>query len=334
LALVSFLSLLSTCLPTQAQTTHAWNVTCTNNGTFSYADRDQPTTGQSTPHTPIWPPTSNGEGGGSSTEINGNSQGKVTATLTWTPATGKTLLTDPPPSPVTIIEYGHAWESSISAPGPAGSADDGLGDMEIPASSGFVSQGFHALPPQDGSSGTITVVSPLLKAINPVSTWVPVPNYPGYHYWDWTGGECTASFTVYPVTVTVLGTTPAGGSKALTGQQLTAMLNLPGGFSVVQPTGQTGYQWTIVGNLVNKVFKNYDPTLPSNQLTLLTATDLKAVSPSFYDSAAETVNATCTVILLAPDGITQIPVTVKSKDISVLKPTVTAWGITGGIVRV
>jgi hypothetical protein len=97
--------------------------------------------------------------------------------------------------------------------------------------------------------------------------------------------------------------------------------------------GQTGYQWTIAGNLGNKVFKNYDPTLPSNQLTLLTATDLKAVSPSFYDSAAETVNATCTVILLAPDGVTQIPVTVKSKDISVLKATVTKWDISTGFVQ-
>ena len=182
-----------------------------------------------------------------------------------------------------------------------------------------ISSGTHVLPPKDGTSGQIVIPDTLTAK----STPSPVPA-PG------TNANAGASFSVWPVTIT--GTTPVGGSQALTGQQLTAVLNVPPGFSVYQPTGQTGYQWTITGSLVNKVFKNYDPTLPSNQLTLLTAADLTAASPSFYDSAAETVSATCAVTLVAPDG-TKLPLTVKSKDISVLKPTVTAWGITTGFVQ-
>ena len=234
--------------------------------------------------------------------------GTVTATLTWVPTTGQTSQTDPPDKLVTIIEAASASYANATGVVGVGTADDGLKD---PMVGNGISSGTHVLPPKDGTSGQIVIPDTLTAK----STPSPVPA-PG------TNANAGASFSVWPVTIT--GTTPVGGSQALTGQQLTAVLNVPPGFSVYQPTGQTGYQWTITGSLVNKVFKNYDPTLPSNQLTLLTAADLTAASPSFYDSAAETVSATCAVTLVAPDG-TKLPLTVKSKDVSVLKPTA-SWG--------
>jgi hypothetical protein len=302
-----------------------------------------------------------GYGGGSGDIGSSSCSGKITVTFTLQPAAGQTLLTDPPP-PVVILQetcMAEATGNSIPAATIGGSCDNGLGMIQAPLTQTLIPYGFPPVIFAMYGTGFVNstrylvltatpAVPPTTPAVPPTTPAVP-PTTPAVTLATITfdrnptakatciqGASASLRYSaaVYPVMVNMLGTTPVYGNQVLTGQQLTSVLNVPGGFSVVQPTGQTGYQWTIVGNLVNKVFKNYDATLPSNQLTLLAAADLKAVSPSFYDSAAETVNATCTVILLAPDGVTQIPVTVKSKDISVLKPTVTAWGITGGIVRV
>jgi hypothetical protein len=255
----------------------------------------------------------------------------ITATFTWQPTNGDSVA-DPPPAVAIVRQTALAsWSGGQTGNSTLPTGDCGTG---LPASVSTYMLGYLS----KSGSGTLYSVQPSAGSSFTVAC-TPTASSQGTSGLSGSGnhGDITVTYSASasPVTVTITGTTPVGGSQALTGQQLTAVLNVPPGFSVYQPTGQTGYQWTIVGKTVNKVFKNYDPyaTLPSNQLTLLTPADLKAVSPSFYDSAVETVNATCTVTLVAPDGVTPFPVTVKSKDISVLKPTLTAWGIVGGWVQ-
>jgi hypothetical protein len=255
--------------------------------------------------------------------------GDITTIFVWQPSAGQTLVTDPPP--VVVVQQTSTVTATVVSGGSTGACNSGFTKPDgtpiepdgtvswIPGGNNntvTMSRTRYLIYTSSGTTTLATVPLPLLKAKAVVTT-------PGGY-----GGSTSSlnyAVNIAPVSVTLLGTTPANGTQALTGQQLTTVLNVPGGFSVSHATGQTGYQWTITGNLVNKVFKNYDYNLTSNQLALLTATDLQAVSPSFYDSAMETVNATCTVTLLAPDGITQIPVTVKSKDVSMLKPTA-SWG--------
>ena len=161
--------LLVSLTPAQAQTpSHSWAVTYTNNGTWSYVDPTQTPPAQSG----LWPAGSNGDGLSGSNTRNGNLQGTVTATLTWVPAAGQTMQSDPPPNPVTVIECASAMERSLlgtdpNTQGPAGSASDGLGDTPTVYGNGYISSGYHALPPQDGSSGTIVLPPVTLSASNP-----------------------------------------------------------------------------------------------------------------------------------------------------------------------
>ena len=240
--------------------------------------------------------------------------GAITATFTWKPDPSNP--NELPPTSV-IVEQDCSVDCYLD--GGTGSYATGLGRSGT--GDDYLSDTLYSVKTNPGLSFSITpACSPSVTATSKA-----------------TDGGCGASVSysaaAYPVTITITGTTPVNGTQALTGQQLTATLNVPSGFSVYQPPGQTGYQWTITGNNGNKVFKNYDPTLPSNQLVPLAPADLTVASPSFYDRAAETVSATCAVTLLAPDGVTQIPVTVRSKDILVLKPTVTRWDIVGGWVQ-
>ena len=174
-------------LPAHAQaTTHCWNITYAySNVVNNHFQRDVPTMGQKTP--------TDSQGG--SAIIDGDNEETVTATLTWVPAAGQTLQSDPPSEPVHIHESGYAIEESLGSGPGTGTADDGLGDPAVGGSGSQQSQGVHVLQ-KDGSSGTITLNAVTLKAINPVSTWQSYPNYPGYYYWDWTGGQDAVSFNV------------------------------------------------------------------------------------------------------------------------------------------
>ena len=118
----------------------------------------------------------------------------------------------------------------------------------------------------------------------------------------------------------------------LTGQQIIGTLaGIPSGFTV------TKYTWAVGGS----AFKDYDFTLPSNQLVPLGPADLTgpaagstAVKPlDFYDRAAENLIVTCIVTMTAPDGKTVLSITATSPTINVLKPTVTKWGIAEGYVQ-
>ncbi len=241
--MLSLLSLLVLSFPCLAQSTggggsssngHYWQIVYTQSGFWSYADRDKPTTGQTTFYGDAWDTNGSGYGTGGGAEVDGSVSGTITATLTWIPATGKTLQSDPPPTQLNIVEYGDAWFDSDwggpQMPDPSdGVADDGLGDAPV-YTNGYgslmaTSQGYHVVQ-KDASSGTVTVTcSP--SASNPPSSWLPYPNYPGYHYWDWTQGLCVVSFTVYPVTMDLAGTTPdsSGNLNILVGQGCTASLS-------------------------------------------------------------------------------------------------------------
>ena len=191
--MLSLLSLLVSLPSAQAQTSHCWQVTYTNNGTFSCTIPNATPPNQSG----NWTAGSNGDSLSGSNTQNGNLQGTVTATLTWVPAVGQTMQTDPPPSPVTIIEQGDAYENSLlgtdsNTHGPAGSASDGLGDAPVVTGNGYTSSGYHALSPQDGSSGTIALSGVTLSAQNP--TYSVTNGYPPYTRWP--GGQTAVGLSI------------------------------------------------------------------------------------------------------------------------------------------
>jgi len=98
---------------------------------------------------------------------------------------------------VTVIEYASAFERSLlgtdpNTHGPAGSASDGLGDAPTVYGNGYVSSGYHALAPQDGSSGTIALIGVKLNAQNPL--YSVTSGYPGYT--SWPGGQTAVSLSV------------------------------------------------------------------------------------------------------------------------------------------
>jgi len=182
---------------------HYWQISYAQNGNWSEDIRDVPSPGQTTPEggsLPAHPTGAGSGGGGGGDKINGTVTDTVTATLTWVPAADKNNTSDPPPSKVHIKEYGYAWEDSLwggigPVPTGAGTADDGLGDPQVPDGNGYRSMGDHSLV-KDGSSGSITLDPVTMSATNPTSTWQSYPDYPSYHYWDWTGGEYSVSFSV------------------------------------------------------------------------------------------------------------------------------------------
>jgi hypothetical protein len=250
-----------------------------------------PTQKSVTPYSAPAPTSAPGSwGGGSFNYIDGGGgsgsvtcAGEITATFTWNGGTG--ALPTPTANSVVVCEtVNAAWQTP--------SGGDGSGTGTSGGGSDIPNGGTPASQPPNYTATRYIVNGGSSFSVNATPSASMRGSSP--HPYQVIGGNVYVGYVAFPVTVTVTitGTAPAGGSQALTGQQLTATLNVPIGFSVYQPVGQTGYQWTITGNLVNKVFKNYDPRLPSNQLTLLTTADLKAASPSFYDSAAETVSAT------------------------------------------
>jgi len=133
----------------------------------------------------------------------------VLATITWQPAPGMTLLTDPPPAKLTLIETAHSWWGAFwneaSPPTAAdGQASDGLGDPMVftvsPNSTSCfgTSSGRHLIQ-VDGSSGVVKIPC-ILSAQNPTSAWVtePNPSYPAYStsFWSWSPNSIEYTFNV------------------------------------------------------------------------------------------------------------------------------------------
>ncbi len=189
---------------------HYWQISYAQTGSYSDDIRDRPNPGQMTPESytfPAYTTSFGGGGGGGGDKINGNVTDTVTATLTWVHAAGMDNTSDPPPSKVHLKEYGYAWENSLGSGASMGTADDGLGDPAVSDGNGLESQGVH-LSTWDGTSGSINLSPVTMKAINPVSTYQSgypggggggYPGGSGYGYWDWTGGQCTASYSVVVV---------------------------------------------------------------------------------------------------------------------------------------
>ncbi len=312
-----------------------WVITYSNTGKTSY-DIIMPPTSLS-PHSTTNPPTSNGAGVSSgSGRVDDSATASVTATLTWQPSSGQTKTSDPPPTaPVSILETATAsenpgpWGGSGPAPYPAGTASDGLGDSPTVSSDGhgYISSGAHPIQ-KDGSSGVITLDAVSMSATCPKTTLTDTTV-------DWTGsGGASVNLTVqvFPESVSISGTNnPAAGDyRVLTGQQITATLQgVPAGYTVTKYTwsGQSG-----------TCFKNYDYTLPSNQLVPLGSTDLSGPAAgsttvaalNFYDRVKEDLTVTCTVSLKAPDG-TALSVTAASPKVNVLKPTAVWKAETGNV---
>jgi hypothetical protein len=177
---------------------HCWQITYAQTGIWGYVYYNA-STGTRTSQQGLWTnlvaPNNTSGGGdahGYSPILGAVTDGTVTATLTWIPAIGQTLATDPPSEPVYIQEYSRAswaaaWDpSGSSAPSFAdytgAGADDGLGDPMVYN----VSSGTHLLT-HDGSSGVIVLPSVSLSAHNPQSQWIAYPGMNRY-FWSWSGG--------------------------------------------------------------------------------------------------------------------------------------------------
>ena len=248
--------------------------------------------------------------------------GQIEAQWIWTASSPP----GPVPQQVIVKQYSSAtWASSTAT----GQCDDALKDSPVttpPAQPGgdtnSVSSGTHYSVKTADANGNLEV------------------------YCTPTASVATGSCGVYymasasPVFITLTGTLmssstglpvldSSGNQQVLTGQQITATVQGLSGFQV------TKYTWAVGGS----TFKNYDPTLPSNQLVPLGPTDLTGpakgsstvASLAFYDRAAETLTVSCAVTVLAPDG-TSLNLTATSPPFKVYKPTA-SWGITTGYVQ-
>jgi len=180
---------------------HSWTVTSTQQGTWSCVRPYPPLSGVWDPG-PI--PGGGGWGFGDSETKNGAVDGAVTSTLTWTPAAGKTLQTDPAPNPLFVLEHGYARWASLwgNSPSPPTQADavgssvaDGFGDPPVfdIGNTSAISSGYR-LEQRGFSSGSCTV-SDTLSSHNP--TFSQSGGYPTYV--KWTGGQTNVSFAPYPI---------------------------------------------------------------------------------------------------------------------------------------
>jgi len=247
----------------------------------------------------------NGQWGGA-TGSNGYGQasasctGAITAHFTWQPDSGQTSQTDPPPSICIMQETcGVTWQG-YNGGGSSGVGGPITGDSSNGGQGGTL---YTVKPSPGGSFDWSATGSPSATA------GVPSPY-----------GGCSVSLyysaAAYPVTVGLGGTTNVNGTQeALTGQQITATLNAP--FQV----DPNSYSWSVSGHM----FKNYDWTLSSNQLTQLTDADYFRSYFTFYDATAETITPICYATVVCPDG-TRLSVNAQ-QSITILKPTETAWAI-------
>ena len=126
--------------------------------------------------TSSWSSIGNSVGTGGQYACQAVVSGTVTATLTWVPATGKTLATDPPSEPVPLLQTSYAaYSGGVGSGGTntGGNASDGLGDPCL----NNKSQGKHLIQ-RDGSSGTITLDPVSLSAST--APYTPPPYGPNY----------------------------------------------------------------------------------------------------------------------------------------------------------
>jgi hypothetical protein len=262
----------------------------------------------------------------------------ITATFTWTHGTGQNDQNDPPPAVVLLEETcDTAWQSSQS------SAQAGYsigGNYSNPLGGTVTGDGVFS-GDQSGIRYSVQGGGTLTTSVSPTASFSGSGSAPAMGTYSASAHVSYTLRVVAPITITLGGTltdssgNPVldgnGNQQALTGQQIMATLNgIPSNYTV------TKYTWAVGGN----TFKNYDPTLPSNQLVPLGSADLtgpavgsNTVAPlAFYDSTQENLTVTCTVTMMTPDGTT-LNFTASSPPVMVEKPTVSKWDIYTGYVQ-
>ena len=144
--------------------------------------------------TSLWSSAGNSAGTGGQYACQAALSGTVTATLTWVPATGKTLATDPPSEPVCLLQTSYAaYSGGVGSGGinTGGTASDGLGDPCV----NNKSQGSHLIQ-CDGSSGIITLGPVSLSAST--APYTPPPYGPNYAQ---AGAQYTVAVDLRMVTI-------------------------------------------------------------------------------------------------------------------------------------
>ena len=181
--------------------------------------------------------TAGGSGIGGQYAADAMAIGSVTPTLTWVPAAGQTLQTDPP----YILESAHASWSTTYEPLPWTGADasDGLGDpavaVDLIYGAGQTSSGTH-LVQKDGSLGTIK--------LDPVWMDADTPTYTSSSIWGYAVVGCSLSVQVFNATLTLPGTT-----KDSNNQDNILISQGCVGYFIGDEPGLTlsNFQWTVPG---------------------------------------------------------------------------------------
>ena len=127
---------------------------------------------------------------------------------------------------------------------------------------------------------------------------------------------------VSPVTIDLKGVTTDPSDKslhALTGQQVTALLN--------PPLPASNFSWSFTGATGYNPFRLWDPGASSSatQFITLSSADLTQSAISFYDAHGDTVTVNCAATLTPPSG-PSLTVNVASKSITYHKPDV-SWTV-------
>lgn len=195
------------CLGTLPARAGSWTFTCTGSGsntaTALATNRDNHPTTYWTPPGPqtgsfsIFSGQTSPFGGGWDYILKDVATITVTVTATWTPSSGQTAATDPPPPSVWLYESAQAeWTYGMSG----GSADDGLGEKTTGSTygGGYASSGNAppSTPPAHWKSypvtgGKVTLPTRTLRAEGDSVATAQMPN----------GDECIAQIDSYTVNV-------------------------------------------------------------------------------------------------------------------------------------
>jgi hypothetical protein len=155
---------------------------------------------------------------------------------------------------------------------------------------------------------------------------------------DYEGSSAYVAYSaaVYPVTISLSGATQINGAdEALTGQTISATLNLDG--APLKSGAPIVYKWSASGGNPFETWSNTTPataTAPANPnasyYVPLSAGDADATGATFtYDDATsgDQVSVNCTATVTFPDGTTGT-VTAKSQIVTFVKPTA-IWAVDG-----
>ncbi|MBV9852044.1 MAG: RHS repeat protein, partial [Armatimonadetes bacterium] len=199
-----------------------------------------------------WDPAGDGYSVGPQDSLSVSASGTVTATLTWQPAAGQSLQTDPPPATVPVLESAAASAgASYTGTGAAPcAASDGMGPPASAVNGASASDANVVL--LDGTSGRV-VVQDTLSAATPADPPGYGPGGQGPYYYAGTAGlSFTAGVPTGPdVALTGGGCTVAAGQGAaasvavaavngFTGTVTFSFSNCPGGLGV-GPTPPYGF---------------------------------------------------------------------------------------------